>query len=76
MLCPMPKKDCAACHNNFCSALTDTHFKNNRCPFYRSLEDQEIEDKKCLESLVKRGKHNLITLYRKKEVEPINGKEK
>ncbi len=63
VICSVKTNDCAASHNGFCAALSDTDFGGKKCPFYRSGKDQAAVNKKCLEQLRERGRVDLIEKY-------------
>ena len=54
--CEVEKYDCAACHEGRCVALNDTRFKTGVCPFYKTKEQNDAEQKACMETRRGRGR--------------------
>ena len=61
--CVYRKEQCAAYHCGYCTALSDTRFKNRQCVFYKTKKQNAAETVACKERLRQLGAVELIEKY-------------
>lgn len=54
---------CFACTNGSCRILKDTNFGDKACPFYKTQEQAEADNRRARERLVAEGRYDLIEKY-------------
>ena len=59
--------DCFANHDHLCVALMDTNFGERDCPFYKNCNRARTEQVDVLESLLRKGRMEMIEQYYKGE---------
>ena len=70
--CCFSHTDCFAFQDWYCMALRDSHFSADEngfcqegaeCPFYKTIEENQAEQRACLQRLVHLGRTDLIEKY-------------
>lgn len=61
--CVYRKENCAAYHCGYCTALSDTRFKDRVCPFYKTKQQKDTDIAACRERLKQLGAYELIKKY-------------
>ena len=75
-VCRFGLRNCRAYGNGSCMALESLDPKWTRCPFYKSEEQYEAEDKKVLARLREKRMTGRLERYRKEKVNDVDKQKK